>query len=139
MSISLVKEQVQTIAIVVVLPEALNSEYRYSSHHDFFPTIFQRMQLNIDTSALMNGKDLAVYDPEKDFALVHMSVLSLQKCYEEAVIEKGLKVQYHLKDKLLIQPISNEDDDPIADYTAVEANVYKLIKKALHSKTQGLE
>ena len=135
---SLVKEQVQTVAIIL-FPQGLKTQYRYTSHHDIFPTIFSRMKLNIDVSNLMNGKDLNDYSEEKDFSLVHMSVLSTQKRYEEAVITKGLKVQYYLKEALKIQAVTDEDDEPVVDFEGIKPEVYKLIKKALKSKTARLE
>lgn len=133
---SFVDEQTQVVA-VMRLPEKLSTQYTYSSHSDFFPTIFSYMQVDTSIDSLMNGKDLSQYQPEKDFVSIAMGAVNNQKQNKEAVVGKHLKIEYSVAPKLKINAIVSDDDDKI-DYQQKISAVYQLLLSSINSSTQSL-
>lgn len=131
------KEQTKVMAYVS-FPDGLKTDYHFTSHQDFFPSIFSLMGLSDQLPTLMNGKNLYEFDQHKDYALIRMSVLSSQKRFEEGIISKDIKVVYQLKEQLEITAITNEDDEPIDDYLSIKPAVYSLIKKIDQHKKNSL-
>ena len=134
----LVKEQVK-VAAYVHFPSGLNTQYRYTAHHDFFPTIFSYMGVSLEAEDYMSGKNLFDFKPDRDYAISRMSVVASQQRYEETAISKDVKVIYELKRKLTIKSITDEDDEILLPLQDSQQAANDLLKRVYKHREESLE
>ena len=131
-----VDEQTRVVGMMYT-PGDFKNMYTYTNNHDFMPTILSLMQLNIDTSSLMDGKALNLFDAKKDFSTTSMGAINKQKRYDEIVVGNGLKVQYRTKESLEIINVTTFDDHELE--TIPYAKVSELVRRAFSAKLSLLK
>lgn len=119
-SFSLNNEQTK-VAGIIALPKTSKHtiDYTYTSHQDFMPTILSYMGIHQFTH-LYNGKDLLNFNPALNYAKIAMGVVAKAKRYKYAIVGKGKKVTYSLKNELDIHIISDDKDGATEDWSTEE-------------------
>ncbi len=110
------------------------ARYRYSSHADVFPTIFDAMGLEA-APRFMNGKSLLQYDASLDAALVGFGVTGDVVDPRYAVVGDGLRVCWTNASPFNVTEVSTDTDTPLADVPRGRADdlvVRALANQALH-------
>jgi hypothetical protein len=130
---SLANEQTQ-VPFLMRLPPAIakaNSRYRYSSHADAFPTIFDAMGLE-GAPPFMNGKSLLAYDASLDLAVVGFGVTGDHTDRRYAVVGDGLKVSWTNAPPFDVTDVTTDADEPIAPLPATRVD--DLVVRAIASE-----
>ncbi|HQO38885.1 MAG TPA: sulfatase-like hydrolase/transferase [Spirochaetota bacterium] len=109
-------------------------KYRYTSHQDFFPTVFDLIGISADWRKFTTGKSLIDYDPDLDFAISSLGILCSFKRNGYAIMGDGYKILFRNNMDLNTSPYAIYDDndmqvDNIDTYRAV-----RLLMKAADSK-----
>lgn len=109
-------------------------KYRYTSHQDFMPTVFELIGLNTDWSLFTTGKSLISYDPGLDYAVSSLGILLSFKRNDYAIIGNGYKVLFKNNMDLNSSPyaVYDDEDRPIEKFDA--RRLSDLIMKTKSSK-----
>lgn len=127
--------QIQPAALIYYPGIKRNSiTYRYSSHQDFMPTVFDLIGLNADWRAFTTGKSLITYEPGRDFAISSLGILVSFKRNGYAVIGNGYKILYRNNMDLNQSPYALYDDadKPVENF--VPGRVKDLLLKTTEAK-----
>ncbi len=101
------------VPFMMHLPSGGSTRYRYSSHADVFPTIFDAMELQPGEGPFMNGKSLLRYDALLDDAVVGFGVARNWSDVRYAVVGDGLKVYWRNVAPFNVSEVVSDDDEPI--------------------------
>lgn len=128
-------KQIQTAA-VIYFPgiQFASIQYKYSSHSDFFPTVFDILGLNLDTKLFMTGKSLLRYNKENDYAVSSLGVLVSFKRNQYAIVSNGFKVLFKngINFNESITEIYTDEDEPIDKIDPYQ--IIEVLEKIPHSK-----
>lgn len=104
--------QIQPAALIYYPGIKKNSiAYRYTSHQDFMPTVFDLIGLSADWKSFTTGKSLVRYNPELDYAISSLGILVSFKRNGYAIIGGGYKVLYRNNMDLNKSPYGVYDDN----------------------------
>ncbi|HOK02736.1 MAG TPA: sulfatase-like hydrolase/transferase [Spirochaetota bacterium] len=124
-------------AAIIYYPNIKNTDikYKYTSHQDFLPTVFDIIGINVDYKYFTTGKSLLKYSPEKDYAISSLGILVSFKRNGYAIIGNGYKVLYRNNMDLNSSPyaIYDENDQPIEEFN--KNAVSDLLLKAMNAKS----
>ena len=127
--------QVQPAAMIYY-PGIKNSsiKYKYTSHQDFFPTVFDLIGISTDWREFTTGKSLIDYDPDLDYAISSLGILCSFKRNGYAVMGDGYKILFRNNMDLNASPyaIYDDNDQPVENIDTYRA--VRLLMKAAHSK-----
>jgi phosphoglycerol transferase MdoB-like AlkP superfamily enzyme len=101
------------VPLLMHLPGGGSTRYRYSSHADVFPTIFDAMGLEPGDVPFMNGKSLLRYDALLDDAVVGFGVARNWSDVRLAVVGDGLKVYWRNVAPFDVSEVVSDGDDPL--------------------------
>lgn len=125
-------KQIQTTS-VLYYPGAKQGavKYKYTSHQDFLPTVFDIIKLNYNTGVFMTGKSLLQYDPDRDYAISSLGVLVSFKRNDYAIIGDGYKILFKNNKDLNNSPyaIYYDNDKPVE-----KIDTYKAVNLLLKTK-----
>ena len=107
-------------------------KYKYTSHQDFMPTVFELIGLNIDWSQFVTGKSLISYNPDLDYAISSLGILTSFKRNGYAIIGNGYKILYKNNKDLNTSPYAIYDDD---DAATEKFDTFKVIDLLLKTKS----
>lgn len=126
----LVNEQIQVPALVH-FPRALPMRYRFTSHADFMPTIFDLMQVRTAAPVceIMTGRSLYNDQPDDDYVLAALGVTRKNKKFTEMLMMDRYKVRFDFRDTLRVTGVYDLDDHPLDtfDADAIRAQVTRAI------------
>ncbi len=108
--------------------------YKYTSHQDFLPTVFDLIGVNVDRSYFMTGKSLVKYKPELDYVISSLGILVSFKRNGYAIMGNGYKILYRNNMDLNKSPYAIYDEH---DKTVENFNIYSaadLLLKTSSSK-----
>ena len=88
-------------------------KYKYTSHQDFMPTVFELIGLNIDWNQFVTGKSLINFNPDLDYAISSLGILVSFNRNGYAIIGNGYKILYKNNMDLNSSPYAIYDDDDI--------------------------
>ncbi len=108
--------------------------YKYTSHQDFFPTVFDLIGISTDWRQFTTGKSLVEYDPELDYAISSLGILCSFKRNGYAIMGDGYKILFKNNMDLNTSPyaIYDDNDRPVEDIDTYRA--VRLLMKAANSK-----
>ncbi|MFA5518629.1 MAG: sulfatase-like hydrolase/transferase [Spirochaetota bacterium] len=125
-------KQIQTTSILYY-PGAKQGavKYKYTSHQDFLPTVFDLIKLNYNTGVFMTGKSLLKYDADRDYAISSLGVLVSFKRNDYAIIGDGYKILFKNNKDLNSSPyaVYYDNDKPVE-----KIDTYKAINLLLKTK-----
>ncbi len=125
--------QIQPAAFIFYPGINKNSiKYRYTSHQDFMPTVFDLIGLNIDWRIFMTGKSLVNYNADLDYAISSLGILVSFKRNGYAIIGNGYKVLYKNNMDLNNSPYAIYDDD---DKPVEEFDTHRIIDLLMKTKS----
>lgn len=125
--------QIQPAAFIYFPGINKNSiKYRYTSHQDFMPTVFDLIGLNTDWSLFTTGKSLVNYNPDLDYAISSLGILVSFKRNGYAIMGNGYKVLYKNNMDLNSSPYAVYDDD---DKPVEKFDTYKVVDLILKTKS----
>jgi len=127
-----VNEQIQT-GTLIHFPGHLETRYKVTSHADFFPTIFDYMELNRDSDAFMTGKSMLRYNKKKDWAMTCSGIISNGKSHNCVMIGPKLKIRFSNEDTLKAINVYDAQDNRLIAVDTAKARA--LLMKALDAKT----
>jgi len=107
-------------------------KYKYTSHQDFMPTVFDLIGLNTDWSQFTTGKSLVNYNADLDYAVSSLGILVSFKRNGYAIMGNGYKVLYKNNMDLNVSPYAVYDDD---DKPVEKFDTYKVIDLILKTKS----
>jgi len=107
-------------------------KYRYTSHQDFMPTVFDLIGLNTDWSLFTTGKSLISYNADLDYAVSSLGILVSFKRNGYAIMGNGYKVLYKNNMDLNSSPYGIYDDD---DRPVDKFDKYKITDLLLKTKS----
>ncbi|HPS57450.1 MAG TPA: sulfatase-like hydrolase/transferase [Spirochaetota bacterium] len=123
-------------AAMIYYPGIKNSsiKYKYTSHQDFFPTVFDLIGIGTDWREFTTGKSLIDYDPDLDYAVSSLGILCSFKRNGYAVMGDGYKILFRNNMDLNASPyaIYDDYDQPVENIDTYRA--VRLLMKAAHSK-----
>jgi membrane-anchored protein YejM (alkaline phosphatase superfamily) len=125
--------QIMTTAIIYYPGVSSRSiKYEYTSHQDFLPTVFELIGLNIDWNKFVTGKSLISYNPNLDYAISSLGILTSFKRNGYAIIGNGYKILYRNNMSLNTSPyaVYIDDDTPIDKF-----DTYKVVDLLLKTKS----
>ncbi len=132
--------QIQPAAFIYYPGVNKNSiKYRYSSHQDFIPTVFDLVGLNIDYSRFTTGKSLVSYNPDLDYAVSSLGILVSFKRNGYAIIGNGYKVLYKNNMDLNSSPYAVYDDEDRRVESFNTERVKDLVMKTKRSKRLNVD
>jgi hypothetical protein len=116
--------------------EALRTtRYRYSTHADIFPTIFDFMGVETDGGPTMNGKSLLRYEPSLDLAVSGFGVTGDKTDPRLVAVGDGLTVHWVNTPPFTVTEVTADDSSPLervpqerADDLVVRALAYKGLR-----------
>ncbi|MCL1865572.1 MAG: sulfatase-like hydrolase/transferase [Spirochaetes bacterium] len=121
-------------AAIIYYPGITSSsiKYKYTSHQDFMPTVFELIGLNIDWNQFVTGKSLIHFNPDLDYAISSLGILMSFKRNGYAIIGNGYKILYKNNMDLNTSPyaIYADDDTPIENF-----DTYKIVDLLLKTKS----
>jgi len=106
-------------------------KYKYTSHSDFLPTVFDLIGLNIDASEFTAGKSLVSYKPERDYVVSSLGILTSFKRNGYAIMGNGYKVLYRNGRNLNEAPYAVYDDN---DHVVKNVDPYKAVDLLLKTR-----
>ena len=126
---------IQIMPAAVIYYPGINSrsiKYKYTSHQDFLPTVFELIGLNVDWEHFVTGKSLINYNPDLDYAISSLGILTSFKRNGYAIIGNGYKILYRNNMDLNTSPyaVYNDDDTPIEKF-----DTYKIVDLLLKTKS----
>jgi glucan phosphoethanolaminetransferase (alkaline phosphatase superfamily) len=125
--------QIQPAAFIYYPGVKKNSiKYRYTSHQDFMPTVFDLIGLNADWSQFTTGKSLVNYNADLDYAVSSLGILVSFKRNGYAIMGNGYKVLYKNNMDLNSAPYAVYDDD---DRPVERFDTYKVVDLLLKTKS----
>ena len=107
-------------------------KYRYTSHQDFMPTVFDLIGLSTDWSLFTTGKSLVNYNADLDYAVSSLGILVSFKRNGYAIMGNGYKVLYKNNMDLNTSPYGVYDDD---DHPVENFDKYKIADLLLKTKS----
>lgn len=109
-------------------------KYKYSSHQDFFPTVFDLIGINTDWERFTTGKSLLRYNPDLDYAITGLGILNFMKRNGYAIMGDGYKILFKNNMNLNESPyaIYDENDNPVEQIDTYRA--VNLLMKLSNSK-----
>lgn len=109
-------------------------KYKYTSHQDFFPTVFDLIGINADWGKFTTGKSLLSYDPDLDYAVCSLGILNFMKRNGYAIMGDGYKILYRNNMDLNTSPyaIYDENDNVVENMDTYRA--VNLLMKVASSK-----
>ncbi|MCL2155948.1 MAG: sulfatase-like hydrolase/transferase [Leptospirales bacterium] len=107
-------------------------KYKYTSHQDFLPTVFELIGLNIDWNQFATGKSLVNYNPDLDYAISSLGILTSFKRNGYVIIGNGYKILYRNNMSLNTSPYAIYDDD---DTPLERFDTYKVVDLLLKTKS----
>ncbi len=109
-------------------------KYKYTSHQDFMPTVFDLIGINTDWSLFTTGKSLVNYNADLDYAISSLGILVSFKRNGYAIMGNGYKVLYKNNMDLNSSPyaVYDDDDKPLENFDTYK--VADLILKTKSSK-----
>jgi len=116
-------------------PKSSDIKYKYTSHQDFLPTVFDLIGINVDYRYFTTGKSLIRYSPEKDYAISSLGILVSFKRNGYAIMGNGYKILYRNNMDLNTSPyaIYDENDKPLEEFNKNAAS--DLLLKAVNAKS----
>jgi len=125
--------QIQPAALIYY-PGIKNSSirYKYTSHQDFMPTVFDLIGLSTDWSMFTTGKSLISYNSDLDYAISSLGILVSFKRNGYAIMGNGYKVLYKNNMDLNSSPYAIYDDD---DKPVEKFDTYKMADLLLKTKS----
>jgi arylsulfatase A-like enzyme len=121
------------VPLVLRLPGGpATTRYRYTSHADIFPTIFDFIGLDVAGGAFMNGKSLLAYDPSLDVAVSGFGVTGNKVDPRLVVVGDGLAVHWVDQAPFAVTDVTTEDGSPVA--APPQPRVDDLVARALTAK-----
>ena len=127
--------QIQPAAFIYYPGIMQNSiKYKYTSHQDFMPTVFDLIGLNTDWSLFTTGKSLIRYNSDLDYAVSSLGILSSFKRNGYAIMGNGYKVLYKNNMDLNSSPyaIYDDEDRPVEKFDT--SGIIDLLLKTKSSK-----
>jgi len=126
---------IQIMPTAMIYYPGINSKsikYKYTSHQDFLPTAFELIGLNVDWEQFATGKSLINYNPELDYAISSLGILTSFKRNGYAIIGNGYKILYRNNMSLNTSPyaIYDDEDNPIEKF-----DTYKVADLLLKTKS----
>ncbi len=106
-------------------------KYKYTSHCDFMPTVFDLIGLNLDYKQFTAGKSLVSYNPERDYVISSLGILTSFKRNGYAIIGNGYKILYKNGKNLNDAPYAVYDDE---DHAVKNIDPYKTVDLLLKTK-----
>lgn len=85
--------------------------YKYTSHQDFMPTVFDIIGLGIDWKLFTTGKSLVSYNPDLDYAVSSLGILVSFKRNGYAIMGNGYKILYRNNMDLNNSPYAIYDEN----------------------------
>jgi membrane-anchored protein YejM (alkaline phosphatase superfamily) len=107
-------------------------KYKYTSHQDFMPTVFDLIGLNSDWRQFTTGKSLINYDADLDYAVSSLGILTSFKRNGYAIMGNGYKVLYKNNMNLNRSPYAIYDDN---DKPVDKFDTYKIVDLLLKTKS----
>lgn len=107
-------------------------KYKYTSHQDFMPTVFDLIGLNSDWREFTTGKSLIDYNADLDYAVSSLGILTSFKRNGYAIMGNGYKVLYKNNLNLNNSPYAIYDDD---DKPVDKFDTYKIVDLLLKTKS----
>jgi len=109
-------------------------KYKYTSHQDFMPTVFDLIGLSTDWSMFTTGKSLVNYNAALDYAVSSLGILVSFKRNGYAIMGNGYKVLYKNNMDLNTSPyaVYDDEDRPVENFDTFK--VIDLILKTKSSK-----
>lgn len=127
--------QIQPAAFIYYPGIRRNSiTYKYTSHQDFMPTVFDIIGLGTDWKTFTTGKSLISYKPELDYAISSLGILVSFKRNGYAIIGDGYKVLYRNNMDLNNSPYAIYDDSDRTVEKIDTIRIRDLLLKANSSK-----
>jgi len=125
--------QIQPAAFIYFPGIKQNSiRYKYTSHQDFMPTVFDLIGLNTDWRLFTTGKSLVNYNADLDYAVSSLGVLVSFKRNGYAIMGNGYKVLYKNNMDLNSSPYAVYDDN---DRPVEKFDTYKVADLILKTKS----
>ncbi len=109
-------------------------EYRYTSHQDFFPTVFDLIGINTDWRRFTTGKSLIDYNPDLDFAISSLGILCSFKRNGYAIMGDGYKILFKNNMNMNVSPYAIYDDNDMPVESIDTYRAVNLLMKAVNSK-----
>ncbi len=109
-------------------------KYKYTSHQDFLPTVFDIIGADVDSSSFMTGKSLLRYNPDLDYAISSLGILVSFRRNGYAVMGNGYKILYRNNMDLNRSPYALYDEHDRALATFDKYSAADLLMKASTSK-----
>lgn len=125
--------QIQPAAFIYYPGVKRNSiKYKYTSHQDFIPTVFDLIGLNIEWREFTTGKSLIDYDADLDYAISSLGILTSFKRNGYAIMGNGYKVLYKNNKNFNKSPyaIYDDFDKPVENF-----DTYKIVDLILKTKS----
>jgi len=107
-------------------------KYKYTSHQDFIPTVFDLIGLSIDWSYFTTGKSLVNYNADLDYAIGSLGILTSFKRNGYAIMGNGYKILYKNNMNLNKAPYAIYDDN---DIPVEKFDTYKIVDLLLKTKS----
>jgi len=107
-------------------------KYKYTSHQDFMPTVFDLIGLSTDWSLFTTGKSLVNYNADLDYAISSLGILLSFKRNGYAIMGNGYKVLYKNNMDLNSSPYAVYDDD---DKPVEKFNTDKIVDLLFKTKS----
>ena len=107
-------------------------QYKYTSHQDFLPTVFDLIGLSADWSQFTTGKSLVNYNADLDYAISSLGILVSFKRNGYAIMGNGYKVLYKNNMDFNKAPYAVYDDD---DKPVEKFDTYKVVDLILKTKS----
>jgi len=120
------------VPLLIRIPGGASTRYRYSSHADIFPTLFDAIGLATEGGAFMNGKSLLTYDAALDFAVAGFGVTGEQIDHRFVVRGDGLAVHWYDAPPFEVTEVTADDDSPLP--APPQARVDDLLFHAIGAK-----
>ncbi|PKL18145.1 MAG: hypothetical protein CVV49_07370 [Spirochaetae bacterium HGW-Spirochaetae-5] len=125
--------QIQPAAFIYYPGVKKNSiKYKYTSHQDFIPTVFDLIGLNANWRQFTTGKSLIDYDADLDYAISSLGILTSFKRNGYAIMGNGYKVLYKNNKDFNKSPYAIYDDD---DKPVDKFDTYKIVDLILKTKS----
>lgn len=132
---ALVDEELR-VPLVMCIPGVDRTRYRYSSHADIFPTIFEFVGLGGSDVPFMAGKSLIGYDASRDVAVVGYGLTGSQSDDRLGVEGDGLQVVFRNASPFATISVARDGSELAAPFPAdVEALVADLKLRAAAART----
>jgi hypothetical protein len=103
-------DEMTRVPLLMCFPDGRQTRYRFASHADVFPTLFDYMGLSLDASRFMTGKSLLGYHVERDHAILGIPRRRARK--RMAIVGADYKIQFRPFGVLRPTAVYDLDDEP---------------------------